>query len=97
MIEKTMYLIIAFNVILLVVLTAGVRSWQRSHGRLSEKKFALILTGFWTFFTITTFSPLFRINPKVAVIVDIILLLGFWGIGYPWTRWIYRQFTSANK
>ncbi len=97
MIEQIIDLILLFNGIGLIGLVLGLRQWQKRHGRVTEKKLALLLTGYWTFFTLTTFSPLFIINYRVAIIVEIILLLGFWGIGYPVTRWLYRQFNSSSK
>jgi hypothetical protein len=97
MVEKIMDLILVFNFIVLIGLAAGIRSWQKKYGRLSEKKFALILCGFWTFFTITTFAPLISINLEVALVVTIFLLLGFWGIGYSWSRWLWRKFNPAGK
>jgi hypothetical protein len=96
MVEKTMDLIVTLNFIGLIGLLAGIRWWQKKHGKLTEKKFALIITGFWTFFFITSLYPVLVINFKVIILVEIVLLLLFWGIGYPWSRWIYRQFNSSK-
>jgi hypothetical protein len=97
MAETIMDLTIVFDFILLIGLVIGMRLWQKRHGRLTEKRFSLLFTGFWTFFTITVGIPLFTINVQVAIVVEAVLLLGFWGIGYPFTRWLYRHFTSSRK
>jgi hypothetical protein len=97
MVEKIIDLIVIADFIGLFVLVAAIRSWQKKQGRLTEKKIALILTGYWTFFTITASYPIYSVNFQVGMVVDIVLLLGFWGIGYPFTRWLYRKFTSLNK
>ncbi len=96
MVEQTVDLIIVFNFIGLIGLVAGIISWQKKHGKLTEKRFALILTGFWSFFVITTFYPLLKINFQVTILIEVVLLLLFWGIGYPWFRWVYRQFNSSK-
>jgi hypothetical protein len=96
MVERAMDLILLFNFIFLIGVVAGFKWWQKKHGKLTEKSFAPIITGYWTIFTLTTFYPLFRINFQVAIIVEIVLLLGFWAIGYPFTRWLYRRFNSSK-
>lgn len=96
MVERIMILILVFNFILLIGLVAGIRYWQKKHGKLTEKRLALILTGYWSFFTITTFFPLYKIDFQVAIVVQGVLLLAFWVIGYPWFRWLYRYFTSKR-
>jgi hypothetical protein len=96
MIEQTVHIIIGLNAILLIGLIMGVRWWQKQHGRLSEKSVALILTGYFSFSAITTSLPLLKINIQVTILVDFIFLLVFWGIGYPWIRWLYRQFNSSK-
>ncbi len=98
MVEMIADLIVIFDFICLIGLVIGIRSWQKRHGRfISEKGLALLLSGFWTFFTLTAGAPLFTINVQVAIVVEIALLLVFWGIGYPFTRWLYRRFTSSRK
>jgi hypothetical protein len=96
MVERTMDLIITIDFIGLIGLVAGMRWWQKKHGRLSEKRFALIFTGFWTFFIITTFYPLLKTNFTITILIEVVLLLLFWGIEYPFARWLYRQFNSKK-
>jgi Ca2+/Na+ antiporter len=88
--------IIMFNLICLIGLVAGIRQWQKKHDRLTEKRFALILTGYFSFSFITTLLPLLITHPRETTIVDIIFLLILWSIGYPWIRWLYRQFNSSK-
>ncbi|MEK6754351.1 MAG: hypothetical protein AABZ00_19005 [Chloroflexota bacterium] len=97
MVEQFTHLIIVLNAILLVVLITGIRWWQRKHGKVTEKALALILTGYFSFSSIITSLPLIKINFQVAVVVNLIFLLVFWGIGYPWIRWLYRQFNSSKQ
>jgi hypothetical protein len=80
----------------LVVLVAWIRAWQRKHGKFTEIKFGLILTSYWSFFTITTFAPLFAINVQVATVLEIVMLCLWWALGYPWIRWLYRMFTMPK-
>jgi len=94
--KQTIHLILIFNLICLIGLVAGLRWWQKKHGKLTEKRIALIMTGYWSFFALTTFSPLLITHPREAILVEIVLLLVCWGIGYPWTRWLYRQFNSSK-
>ncbi len=97
MVEQIMILIMLFDFACLIGLIIFLRSWQTRHGRLSEKRLALLMCGFWTFFTISVGTPLFWINVQAAAVVEIALLLCFWGIGYPFNRWLYRRFTSSRK
>jgi hypothetical protein len=96
MVEEITDLILVFNFIVLIGLIAGMRFWQKKHGKLAEKKLALILTGYFSFSAITTTLPLLKINVQVTIVVDIVFLLVFWCVGYPWIRWLYRQFTSPK-
>lgn len=96
MVEQTIPLIIVFNFICLIGLVVGLVRWQKKHGRLTEKKLALILTGYFSFSAITTSLPLLKINFQVTIIIDTVFLLVFWCIGYPWIRWLYRQFNSSK-
>lgn len=89
--------IIVLDFIVLIIMIASLRFWQKKRGRISEKSFALILAGYWSLFSISISYPLYSVNLKVALVVNIVLLLGFWVIGYPFNRWLYRQFTSHNK
>ncbi|MBV6397132.1 MAG: hypothetical protein HFACDABA_02737 [Anaerolineales bacterium] len=97
MVEQIIYLLLVFNFFVLIGLVAGIRYWQNKHGKLTEKRLALILTGYWSFFTITTFLPLYEINFQVALAVQTVLLLVFWIVGYPWFRWLYRYFNSSKR
>ena len=96
MAEKAVYVIIVFNAFLLIGLIGGIRWWQKKHGKLAEKSVALILTGYFSFSSLTTSLPLLQINIKVTIIIDIFFLLVFWTIGYPWIRWLYRQINSSK-
>jgi hypothetical protein len=97
MVEQSIYSIIVFNAILLIVLIAGISWWQKKYGRLTEKRLALLLTGYFNFSAITTSLPILKINIQVTIIVNLIFLAVFWGIGYPWMRWVYRQFNSSER
>lgn len=90
--EQTVNLIVVFNFIGLIGLVAYVKWWQKNHGRLTEKRTALIIAGYFSFFIITTFFPLLITHPRETLLVEIFLLLVCWGIGYPLVRWLYRQF-----
>lgn len=94
--KQIVHLILIFNLICLVGLVTYLRWWQLKHGKLTEKRIALILCGYFSFFVITTFSPLFRINFGVTMAIEIALLLVVWSIGYPWVRWLYKRFTSLR-
>lgn len=96
MLEQIIHLIIAFNALGLIGLIMGLRWWQRRNGKITEKGLALTLTGYFSFSAITTSFPVFFINIQVAIVVDLIFLFIFWVIGYPWIRWLYRQFNSPK-
>jgi len=90
------YFIAALNVICLIGLVAGLRSSQKKHGKMPEKRLALIIIAYFSFFIVTTFSPLLVTHPKETIMVDTILLLILWGIGFPWTLWLIRKARSLN-
>lgn len=96
MVEQDMDLIMIFNFIILIGLVAILRWWHRNRSKLTEKRFALTLSGYWTYFFITTFSPLYKVNFQLTLIVLFVILSAFWGIGYPFDRWLYRKFTSSK-
>ena len=96
MVEQTTRLIIVLNILCLIGLIVGLRWWQRKYGKLTEKGLALILTGYLSFSAITTSLPILIISPQVTIIVDLVFLFIFWVIGYPWIRWLYRQFNSSK-
>ena len=93
---QTIHLILTFNLICLIGLVIGIRSWQKKHGRLSEKSFALIMAGYFSFFTVTTFYPLLRVNIRVTMLIEFSLLAVCWGVVYPLARWLYREFISSK-
>ena len=53
------------------------------------------MIGYWSFFTVTTFAPLFEVNIQLAAVVEGVLLFWWVIIGYPWTRRLYRRFMST--
>lgn len=97
MVKHLINSIIVLNAFLLVVLIAGIRSWQRKHGVINEKTLSLIVIGYFSFSTITTSLPLMTINIQATIIINLIFLLVFWGIGYPWARWLYRKSHSPRR
>lgn len=94
--DQTMNLIIVLNFLGLIGLVAGIRWWQKKHGKLTEKRLALILVGYLSLSFVTPLLPLLRAHPYETIVVDIVFLLVLWGIGYPWTRWLYRQFYRSK-
>ena len=95
--EQLIDLIFVIDFVGLIILLAGIRYWQKKHGRMPDKRFALILIGYWSFLTVTTFSPLLKVNFWVTVLIEIVLLLVWWCIGYPWVRWLYQKFVSSKR
>jgi hypothetical protein len=91
-----MALIFALNFALLIGLVAGLLRWQKKHGRLSADKFALLMTGYFTFSFVTTLLPYLVNYTRVTVVVDAVFLLVLWCVGYPLFRWIYGQFVSSK-
>lgn len=87
-------LIYLLDSILLIGLVVSLLQWQKKHGRLSAHKFAVILTGYFSFLFITTLSPYLITHTRVTIVVDIVFLLILWCIVYPLIRWIYSQFDS---
>lgn len=96
MIQRAIDFTLILNGILLISLVIGIRWWQRRHGRLAEKKVALIIVGFFSFSTLLTSLPLLYLNIMVTLIIDLIFLLVFWCIGYPWAYWLIRQFNKPK-
>jgi hypothetical protein len=94
--ENFINLIIVINFIIFIVLIAWLIRWQKSHGRLTEKKLAIILTSYFCFSVVTTSLPLIQININATIIIDFIFLALFWGIGFPWFRWLYRKLNSKK-
>lgn len=96
MVNRIMDLLLIINAALLFGLIIYLIWWQKKHGKLSENRVATTLTLFFSFSVVTIFTPLFYVNILVALIVIPILLLLFWIIGYPWIKWVYRQFVNKK-
>jgi hypothetical protein len=94
--EQTIDLIAVFDCLGFFGLIVGLISWQKKHGRLTEKRLTLIVCGYFSFFIITTLSLLVTVNFQATLLVEIILLSVIWGIGYPLGRWLYRQFNPKE-
>lgn len=94
--DQIIILISLLNGLLLIVLIVGINRWQKSHGRLKEKTLTVILLGYFSFSFISEVIPVFFINPGVIAITIISFLLLLWGLGYPFVRWVYRQFNRSN-
>lgn len=88
--------ILILNLICIITLVASLRLWQSKYGKLNEKQAALVIIGYLSFFTVTIFSPLLITFPTEAMLLDAILLLILWGVGYPWARWLYRRYRSTK-
>jgi hypothetical protein len=94
--DQILFLISLFNVLVLIaIITVGIR-WQKRHGMVTEKKFALIFLGYFSYSFISLMIPAFLINPGVGAITIIGFLLVLWGLGYPFIRWLYRQFNPPK-
>lgn len=91
MIERISNLIIAINVILLALLIILLMWRQKKYGSVSEKRLALILCLFLSFFFFTIFIPLFTIDIKNTIIIDIIFQVLVWAVGFPFLRWFFRK------
>ncbi len=94
--ENLIYVFFGINVMLLVGLVTGMLWWQKKHGRVSPKIFALIITGYFSFAFITTLSPLLANYARTTIIVYIIFLALLWAIQFPFLQWIYKQFISSD-
>jgi hypothetical protein len=85
-----------FNFILLIGLTVGTIRWQKSHGKLSQKKVILIVLGFFCYNFISLMIPIFLINPGATIIIIIGFLLVWWGLVYPIFCWAFKQFNQPK-
>jgi hypothetical protein len=92
MVKNIVFSIFIINILIFLVLIINLRRWQKKKGNLSEKSVALILTGFFNFFSITTFIPLIRINFCATIIVILILLTLSWLFLYPSFRFLGRRY-----
>ena len=97
MVEKAMGLIYAFDFVLLIGLVAGILWWQKLHGGLTANKFAVLITGYFSFLFVSTLSPLLVTHTQVTLIVDVAFLAVLWCVGFPWFRWVYSQFKSSKN
>jgi hypothetical protein len=97
MVEQAVDFLVIFNFIILIGLVA-VLKWLSTKGKLklNENKLARILSGYFSFSSITTSLPLLKINVRGILIMDIVFLLIIWSIGYLWFRWLYRRLSSRN-
>ena len=74
MVEQVMDLIIVINFIIFIGLVTGLLWWQKRYGTLNAKKFALIITGYFSIAFVITLFPLLITNTRVTIIVDIVFL-----------------------
>ena len=95
-VQQIIGLIIVFNFIVLIGLVVILRL-LKSQGKLNERKFAILLIGYFSFSFITTSLPILIINVRATLIINIFFLLVLWVIGYPWCHWLYRKFSSRNS
>ena len=81
------------NIICLIGVIVGLRWWQKKHSILSEKKMALIFSGYGSFWILTTFTLIyFETNhSSIAIFLGFLFLLLDWSLGYLFGRWLYRQ------
>jgi hypothetical protein len=96
MFDECITVIVIMNFFLLIILIVSIKRWQKRNGKIGEKKMAILLSGYFSFTTITSTAPLYSINIQLTILVNIIFLIGFWGIGYPWIRWLYRKFDNIK-
>ncbi len=94
--DPLMLMIIIFNFIILAPISVILRSW-RERGTLTEKKFAITLTAYFSFSFVTPLIPVMIGYPQTTALVDAGALLVLWCIGYPCLRWLYRQFDSPRR
>jgi len=95
MIQQIIFILIMFNFIILIGLVIVLKRWQKQ-GKLTDKRLALTLTGYFSFSTIITSLPILPINSQVTLLIDLVFLLVFWCIGFPWIRWLYKHFSSTK-
>ena len=94
--HQIIFLISIFNILLLIALIAGIIRWQKKHGKVTEKNFTLILLGYFSFSFIDEVIPVFFTAPGIIALTIIGFLLIIWGLGYPFLRWLYRQFNPSK-
>ncbi len=90
-------LVAMLNLVVLVLMIAGIRSWQRRHGRLSPARLALFVAGFGTIFIVTSVHPIYLNTHSVAaLILELAMLVLWWSLGLVWVRWLIRKFYNRN-
>jgi hypothetical protein len=81
------------DLLCLVGLAIILRWWQKRYGKLGEKSFALILSGYGSFFVITTFVGIYvATRSNIAIYLGIGFLIILWCIGFPFIRWLVKEF-----
>ena len=81
----------------LIGLVLAIRWWKKRHGQLTEKQYAMITLGYGSFFVITSVHPIYlETHSHIALWIEIGLLLLVWTLGFPYTRWLYKQFISKK-
>ncbi len=91
MVERLVLGIAAADGVGFIVLVGYVR-YRVTHGaRLSPRHAAQIVLGYFSFFSTSTFFPLLWVNPGATAVVMLVLLVAWWGIGYPWTLWVLKN------
>ena len=84
-----------FDFFLMVCVIAGMIWWQKRHGRFTDKQAGLIISAYGTVFIITSIHPIYlETHYREVLILELVLLLIVWLVGYPYARWLWRQFTS---
>ena len=69
-----------------ILLLQGI--WYR-RGQLTENRFAILQTAFFSLFILTTFLAVS--TTSMVTTLGIVLSLLCWLFLYPFTRWLYRQ------
>lgn len=90
MVERLPLLIMLVDFAGLALLVRYLRRRQQQ-GQLGQKRLALILCAYWSFFGLSVFLPIFWINPTVAAVVIVAWLAVIWSIGYLWMAWLVRR------
>jgi hypothetical protein len=72
-----------------ILLLPGI--WYR-RGELTENRFSLLQTAFFSLFILTTFLAVSKTLMVTAL--GVVLSLLCWVFLYPFTRWLYREMLS---
>jgi hypothetical protein len=87
--------IFGFNTLLLFLFIPGMRVLEKKHGKLTEKQAIFIVLGFFSYFFISPLAPLLLSDSGIIVLMIVIVAV-WWGIGYPIFRWIYRNINKSK-